>query len=235
MVTHNEKNPATKSLGFMEELRQQRWDDHRYYHHSRVNQSLHLLSSICFIVMYCLLLISPSAAALLGWLLAMCSRQIGHFFFEPDSYDYVNQASNEHKEEIKVGYNLNRKRVLLGIWAVSPLVLWLSPGLFGILDPYANGTEYLGSLSIIWLALGAGAVVFRTVHLCFIRNPQTGLVWATKILTDPFNDFRQYMKAPLYLMKGEFIDPMIDVRQHGLDQPDEQQPDEPTVSMVVSN
>ena len=77
---------------------------------------------------------------------------------------------------------------------------------------------------MIWLALGAGAVVFRTVQLCFIRNPQTGLVWATKILTDPFNDFRQYMKAPLYLMKGELIDPMIDVRQYRLDQPDERQP-----------
>lgn len=216
MNTSTEKAPADISLGFLEELRQQRWDDHRYYHHSRVNQSLHLLSSICFIVMYVLLLINPSVAALLGWLLAMCSRQIGHFFFEPDSYDSVNHATNEYKEEIKVGYNLSRKRVLLGIWALSPLILWLNPGLFGLLDPYANGMEYLKSLSMIWLILGAGAVVFRTIQLCSIRNPQTGLVWATKILTDPFNDFRQYMKAPLYLMKGELIDPMIDVREHRL-------------------
>jgi len=28
--------------GFFEMLRVQRWDDHRYYHHSRINQSLHL-------------------------------------------------------------------------------------------------------------------------------------------------------------------------------------------------
>ena len=28
--------------GFLEALRVQRWDDHRYYHHSRINQSLHL-------------------------------------------------------------------------------------------------------------------------------------------------------------------------------------------------
>ena len=25
---------------FLEQLRTQRWDDHRYYHHSRINQSL---------------------------------------------------------------------------------------------------------------------------------------------------------------------------------------------------
>jgi hypothetical protein len=222
MNTSNEKALADMPMGFMEELRQQRWDDHRYYHHSRVNQSLHLLSSVCFIVMYVLLLINPSAAALLGWLLAMCSRQIGHFFFEPDSYDSVNHATNEYKEEIKVGYNLNRKRVLLSIWAVSPVILWLNPAMFGILGPHANGMNYLESLSVIWLVLGAGAVVFRTIQLCFIRNPQTGLVWALKILTDPFNDFRQYMKAPLYLMKGELIDPMSDVRQHRFGDLDEQ-------------
>jgi hypothetical protein len=230
MNTSNEKALADMPMGFMEELRHQRWDDHRYYHHSRVNQSLHLLSSVCFIVTYVLLLINPSAAALLGWLLAMCSRQIGHFFFEPDSYDSVNHATNEYKEEIKVGYNLNRKRVLLSIWAISPLILWLNPGMFGLLDAYANGMDYLESLSVIWLVLGAGAVVFRTIQLCFIRNPQTGLVWATKILTDPFNDFRQYMKAPFYLMKGELIDPMSDVRQHRLGDPDEE-----PVPVVISS
>ena len=51
----------------------------------------------------------------------MTSRQIGHFFFEPRDYDVVNQATHEHKEEIKVGYNLQRKVVLMSIWALSPL------------------------------------------------------------------------------------------------------------------
>jgi hypothetical protein len=32
---------------------------------------------------------------------------------------------------------------------------------------------------------------------------QTGLVWATKIVTDPFNDIRLYHKAPARLIKGE--------------------------------
>ena len=30
---------------FREQLRIQRWDDHRYYHHSRINQSLHFVSA----------------------------------------------------------------------------------------------------------------------------------------------------------------------------------------------
>ena len=106
----------------LQALEIQRWDDHRYYHHSRINQSLHLVSAMSFLSAYVLLFTSPVAAALVGWLVAMTSRQIGHFFFEPKGYDHVNQATHEYKEEIKVGYNLQRKVVLLSIWALSPLV-----------------------------------------------------------------------------------------------------------------
>lgn len=205
-----------RRLTFREELKLQRWDDHRYYHHSRINQSLHLFSAMCFMTAYVMLFYNATAAALLGWLFAMCSRQIGHFFFEPRIYDEVNDASHEHKEEIKVGYNLFRKRVLQSIWAVSPIVLYLNPDLFGLLTPHTNWDEFVYNLSVVWIALGALALVFRTVQLFFQRNVQTGLVWATKIVTDPFHDFRIYLKSPVYLMKGELIDPMIHVR-HGLD------------------
>jgi hypothetical protein len=33
---------------FLDALAEQRWDDHRYYHHSRINQSLHLFSAASF-------------------------------------------------------------------------------------------------------------------------------------------------------------------------------------------
>jgi hypothetical protein len=33
-------------------------------------------------------------------------------------------------------------------------------------------------------------------------------VWMSKILTDPFHDVLLYWKSPLYLLKGELIDPM---------------------------
>ena len=35
---------------FMKLLREQRWDDHRFYHQCRINQSLHLLSALSFLV-----------------------------------------------------------------------------------------------------------------------------------------------------------------------------------------
>ena len=205
---------GTLLTNFLDALRTQRWDDHRYYHHSRINQSLHFISAISFLVAYAMMFVDPVAAALIGWLVSMVTRQSGHFFFEPDGYDEVNQASHEHKEAIKVGYNLRRKVVLLALWVAAPIVLWIDPSLMGLIEP-AVGTEgFLRDVGAMWLALGVGGLLFRTVHLFFLRDVQTGLVWMTKILTDPFHDFWLYRKAPLQLMRGEMIDPMVHVR-HG--------------------
>ncbi len=191
---------------FFEALRTQRFDDHRYYHHSRINQTLHLISAISFLVAYAMLFVDPVISALIAWLVSMTTRQSGHFFFEPLGYDEVNQATQEYKEEIKVGYNLNRKIVLLSIWALLPLALYAQPGLFGLVDVWATPNELIRQIGASWLLLGVSGLLFRTIHLCFIKDVQTGLVWMTKILTDPFHDIILYHKAPLYLLKGELID-----------------------------
>jgi hypothetical protein len=196
---------------FWTELRTQRWDDHRYYHHSRINQSLHLLSAISFIVAYVTVFTDPAKSALIGWLVSMVSRQSGHFFFEPKGYDQVNRATHEYKEDIKVGYNLRRKVILHAIWALSPGLLWLDPTFLGLFHPAGSGAEFVRQVGEIWLIVGVGALLFRTVHLFFLKDVQTGLVWLTKILTDPFNDVKTYWKAPLFLLRGELIDPMDDV------------------------
>ena len=52
------------------------------------------------------------------------------------------------------------------------------------------------------------------MHLFFIYNVETGLVWMTKIITDPFNDFMLYRQAPLALLRGELIDPGLDILEH---------------------
>jgi hypothetical protein len=192
--------------GFLQDLKTQRWDDHRYYHHSRINQSLHLLSAISFLCAYVLLFTNPVAAALAGWLAAMTSRQIGHFFFEPKGYDPVNHATHEHKEAIKVGYNLQRKVVLMGIWAASPIVLYINPTLFGIFPAHHGMTEYVQHVGQLWLFLAAAGLIFRTVQLFITKDVQTGLVWMTKILTDPFHDIKLYYMAPLCLLRGEYFD-----------------------------
>ena len=199
---------------FWAELRTQRWDDHRYYHHSRINQSLHLLSAVSFIVAYVTAFADPARSALIGWLVSMVSRQSGHFFFEPKGYDVVNRASHEYKEDIKVGYNLRRKVILHAIWALSPALLWLDPTVFGLFAPPTGAAEFVRRVGEIWLVVGIGALLFRTVHLFFLKDVRTGLVWLTKIITDPFNDVKTYWKSPLYLMRGELIDPMGDVEAH---------------------
>jgi hypothetical protein len=191
---------------FLEALRVQRWDDHRYYHHSRINQSLHLVSAASFLFAYVMVFKDPAVAALIGWLVAMTSRQIGHFFFEPRDYDVVNQATHEYKEEIKVGYNLRRKVVLMTIWAVSPLPLLFDPTYFGIFSPHTGAAWFVRHVAQIWFAVGAGGLLFRTVQLFIVKDLQTGLVWATKILTDPFHDIKLYHRAPLFLLRGELID-----------------------------
>lgn len=191
---------------FFEALRTQRFDDHRYYHHSRINQTLHLISAISFVVAYGFLLVDPVISALIAWLISMTTRQSGHFFFEPLGYDEINQATHEYKEEIKVGYNLNRKIVLLSIWAILPMALYVQPGLFGMIEPWDNLSEWVRQVGASWLLLGVAGLLFRTVHLFILKDFQTGLVWMTKILTDPFHDIILYHKAPLYLLKGELMD-----------------------------
>lgn len=193
---------------FFQQLKTQRWDDHRYYHHSRINQSLHLLSAVSFVTAYVLLFINPAWAALLAWSVSMSSRQAGHFFFEPRGYDTVNQATDAHKEEIKIGYNIRRKVVLLGVWALVPVVLWLEPSLLGQIAPASGVMAFLNDVGLAWLALGVGGLLFRVLQLWIQQDLWTGIVWAIKIITDPFHDIMLYHKAPLALMRGEMIDPM---------------------------
>ena len=84
--------------------------------------------------------------------------------------------------------------------------LLADPTLFGVF----SSNNIIHNVAMIWLVVGVGGLLFRTVHLFFIRDVETGLVWMTKIITDPFNDFKLYRKAPLALLKGELIDPGLE-------------------------
>jgi hypothetical protein len=122
---------------FFDELNRQRWDDHRFYHHCRINQSLHLFSACCFVIAYLLLPFEPAWSAIIAWCLSMTSRQAGHFFFEPRGFDEVNQVTDEYKEAVKVGYNIRRKIVLMAIWVACPVALIVNPSLGGLIEPPA--------------------------------------------------------------------------------------------------
>lgn len=190
------------NMGFRAQLAEQRWDDHRFYHHSLVNQSLHFISACTFLTAYVLLFFDPALASLLAWGVAMTSRQAGHFFFEPKGYDHENNVSHEYKEEVKVGYNLVRKYILMGLWVATPVVLSFQPTLFGLLEAPTGPLDALRHVGFGWLFLGLGAIALRVLQLWIERDLETGIVWASKIITDPFSDFRLYRASPVRLLKS---------------------------------
>jgi len=109
---------------------------------------------------------------------------------------------------VKVGYNLRRKVILHTAWALTPLLLYVQPTMFGLFPQgHADLGGFLHNLSVLWIGLAAFALLFRTVHLFFLRSVKTGVVWFTKILTDPVHDIMLYHKAPLYLLRGEMVEP----------------------------
>ena len=188
-------------------LKEQRWDDHRYYHHSRINQFLHFVSACSFMIAYVYLFIDPVVSAYVAWLIAMTTRQSGHFFFEPKGYDNYNQATFEHKEDIKVGYNLKRKRVLMTCFVLVPVLAYFDLEFMNYLVPHQDTETFLNRVGIGWLWLGVAAVVFRMIQLTAVQTRRVAITWCVKILTDPFHDFWIYRKSALYLMRGQLIDP----------------------------
>ena len=196
-------------MTFREALAEQRWDDHRYYHHSRINQSLHLVSAVSFMCAYVLLFVDPAIATLVGWMFAMPSRQIGHFFFEPRGYDVANQATHEFKESVKVGYNLRRKVVLhIDVAAVTAPAGDRSDAVRNLPSP--RRLVRIRPTRVADVADGRSWRGCGADDSAVLRPRRAGrLVWFTKILTDPFHDVMLYYKAPLQLLRGEWIDPIV--------------------------
>src|SRR5262249_1194734 len=117
----------------------------------------------------------------------------------------------DHKEEVKVGFNLQRKILLFAAWISVPVLLFLSPTLLGVFSQN-SGYSFFDRLGIVWLVLGLAGLLLRTLWLCASRSVQTGAVWFTKILTDPFHDVKIYYMAPIWLLRGQWLDPMDDVQ-----------------------
>ena len=192
----------------LQQIRQLQWDDHRYYHQCRINQTLHLISAISFLLAYALLFVDPASAGIVGWLVGMVTRQSGHIFFEPRGYDAINDSSYDYKESIKVGFNMRRKAILISVWLSIPALLYISPDLFGLIKPASSFTGYVHDVGLMWLALGAGGLLFRTLHLFVIRSTLCGIAWACKILLDPIHNIQIYWSSPIALLRGQRLDPL---------------------------
>ncbi len=86
----------------------------------------------------------------------------------------------------------------MSVWALSPADPVDPTDVVRFVPAATSTDEMINQVGEIWLWVGLGALAFRTVHLFFLRDVQTGLVWITKIVTDPFQDIKTYWKAPLY-------------------------------------
>jgi hypothetical protein len=85
--------------------------------------------------------------------------------------------------------------------------------MMGLFEPRAGFGGFVHNTGLLWLWIGVGGLVFRTVHLFFLKDVMSGLVWMTKILTDPFHDIYLYHKAPMALLRGELIESRSGVHQ----------------------
>ena len=98
-----------------------------------------------------------------------------------------------------MGYNLQPQGGAdgrLGALAVVPV--FGNPTLFGMLQPHEDFAGFVRNVGVMWLALGVGgSAVPHGPPVLPASDVQTGLVWLTKILTDPFHDVKLYHRAPI--------------------------------------
>jgi hypothetical protein len=158
------------------------------------------------------LFFDPALAALIGWCVSMTTRQLATSSSNRAASTRSTSVTDAYKEEVKVGYNMRRKTVLLAVWALIPLVLWLQPSLFGLIEPAdrlrlaaRRGHRLAGAgragLVLPRAAAGAG----RAVH-------RPGL--ADQDPDRPVSRHPLYWKSPLALLRGELHRPDDARAQH---------------------
>ena len=200
---------GTGMKSFLETLRMQRWDDHRYYHHSRINQALHLVSALSFVCAYILVFSDPALAVLIGWLVGD-DDAAGRAFLLRAARLRPREPGDARVQGRDQGrlQSAAQGRADVDLGGVAARRSWSIPPCSGSSRPMPNMAELVRHVALIWLFVGGAGLVFRTVQLFFIKDVESGLAWMVKILTDPFHDIMLYWKAPLYLMRGELYDNM---------------------------
>jgi hypothetical protein len=59
------------------------------------------------------------------------------------------------------------------------------------------------------------------IQLAITQDLRTGLIWAFKVLTDPFHNIALYYNSPLALLRGELIDTSISTANWDVDEAEE--------------
>jgi len=147
-------------------------DDHRYYHHSRVNQALHFVSATSFVCAYADGVPDPAMPALIGWLVAMTTRRWatssssrGHTIRSTRPPTITRKKSSR--------YNIKPKLCCSPCGPASPLLLVLeSDAARGLRTPMpcAELVRHVGEL---WLVVGLAGIAFRAIQLFVLKDFQT--------------------------------------------------------------
>ena len=193
-------------MRILKEIKRQLAQDHDFYHSSTMNQTLHFISGLQLIPAVILGLVFKNPISILLLITGWFTRQLGHFFFEPKSFDDQNKKSFEAKEKEKVGFNLARKRMLMIGMAIIVTTSIIQPDIVANIVYFCQDLWQLqinnGIDIILW---GCGLVfltgyILRTLFLIAFRSPKIGLGWFLKIMYDPINDLVLYHKAPINLV-----------------------------------
>ena len=185
-------------MTFLEALAEQRWDDHRYYHHNRINQALHLVSAVTFIAAYVLLFIEPVCGGDAGvadcdavtpdWPLLLRAARLRRGQSGDARAQGRDQGRLQPAPQDGAAHDLGARRR----WCCTSPTRRSA----ACCRRSTAGMASLNNLAIMWLVLGCGAIVFRSVQLFFLRTCRPAWCGPTKILTDPFHDVKLYHKAP---------------------------------------
>jgi len=127
-------------------------------------------------------------------MVSMTSRQIGHFFFERR----VMTRKRRHSRIQRGGQGrlqFRRKVVLLSIWAFAPLPLYFSE-FFGMISPWKARFGLSIRSGCAGCYRGCG-VILQSIQLFFIKDLQTGLVCAIKILTGSGSTTSNFIQGAL--------------------------------------
>ena len=87
-------------------------------------------------------------------------------------------------------------------------MLLVDPTLFGVFPAHRAAGEFIRSHGADLAGRRSWRLAFRTIQLFLIKNVHTGLVRIAKIVWTRCHDIKLYHRAPLYLQRGRWIDPM---------------------------
>jgi uncharacterized membrane protein YGL010W len=188
----------------IEEIKFQLKQDHDYYHHSLLNQSLHFLSGVLNLIAIFLIASGSLAQGVALFMISWFTRQVGHFFLESKDFDFKLNKTFQQKEEEKVGANLERKRMMIAGLVIAAMCFIFSPEtLIRLANIVGYSTkESFDALMFFSLIVFLATWILRTLWLIFFHSPLRGFSWFLKIIYDPINDIYLYGKSPLKMINS---------------------------------